>query len=139
MSILDNVKEVADLAQKIGNLDLYRKILSLEGEVQDVTRSKRQLEIKVEEQDRIINLRKDLKFKEPFYYLEGDKTPYCPACFEGPKHLAVHVVFGHKNTNETRWDCPSCERMYLVKDDKNYKPPTQIRPFSGGRNSWMSK
>jgi hypothetical protein len=138
MGVLENMKEVADLVKKVGDIDLNRKIVALEGEVQDLTRAKRQLETRVEEQDRIIQLRKDLKFKEPFYYLEGDETPYCPGCFEGLKHLAVHVVFGNKMTNQTRWDCPFCQHTYLVKEDKNYQAPTQVRPFSGGRKSWMS-
>jgi hypothetical protein len=37
---------------------------------------------KVEELERALRFKDDLKFKEPFYYLEGDKTPYCPVCWE---------------------------------------------------------
>jgi hypothetical protein len=138
MSILENVKEVADLAKKIGDVDLYRKILALEGEVQDLTRAKRQLEMKVEEQERIIQLKKDLKFRPPFHWLEGDDTPFCSACWERKEPLAVHVVFSHDTIWETRWDCPTCKNMYVIRKD-GPKPEHQGYSTPSGEDGWMAR
>ena len=44
MSIIDNAKEIALLVKKLGDIDLYRKIVELEGEIIELTREKRQVE-----------------------------------------------------------------------------------------------
>jgi hypothetical protein len=49
MGIVENIKDAADLAKKIGDIELYRKIVHLEGEVMDLTRDKRQADLKIEE------------------------------------------------------------------------------------------
>jgi hypothetical protein len=77
MSIIDNAKEIADLVKKMGDIELYRKIVALEGEVIDLTREKRGLEEKLFELERSVELRRSLTFKEPFYFEENDTTPYC--------------------------------------------------------------
>src|SRR5258708_28116744 len=91
MGVIENAKEIADLVKKIGDIELYRKIIALESEVMDLTREKRQLEHKVEELERALVMRQKLVFKEPFYLAEGDNTPFCASCWEG-KQQAVHVV-----------------------------------------------
>jgi len=80
MSILENMKEVADLVKKIGDVELYRKIVELEGEVVELTRSKRLLEQQVEELEAQAAFKKKLSFRKPFYFAEGDDVPYCPRC-----------------------------------------------------------
>jgi hypothetical protein len=113
MSIIDNAKEVADLVKKIGDIELYRKIVALEGEVIDLTREKRALENRVGELERAIVFTKKLTFKEPFYFAEGDATPYCPACWE-IKREAVHVIRLWSEGGETKWDCPVCKNGIKV-------------------------
>ena len=41
MSIINNAKEIADLIKKIGDVELYRKIIELEGEIIELTNSKK--------------------------------------------------------------------------------------------------
>ena len=120
MSVTENMKEVADLIRKYNDIELNRKIVNLEGEVLDLTRDKRRLEARVEELEATLKLRRTLAFKEPFYWADGDRTPFCPSCWEaGDK--AVHVTFGHDNEEETRWDCPSCTHMYLVRKGSHFR------------------
>ena len=113
MGIVENMKEVADLVKKVGDIDLNRKIVSLEGEVLDLTREKRHLEVRVEELEKTLNLKKNLAFKEPLYWLEGDTTPYCPGCWED-KRSAVHLTFLDDYSDATRWQCPVCRHHYDV-------------------------
>jgi hypothetical protein len=114
MGVIENAKEIADLVKKIGDIDLYRKIVALEGEVLDLTREKREAEAKVEELERTLAFAKALQFKEPFYWLDKDETPYCASCWE-LKHDAVHVVKIWASGGKTRWDCPVCKNGIVVQ------------------------
>jgi hypothetical protein len=125
------VKEVADVIKKAGDIELYRKIIEAEGEIIELTRKNRHLEEEVQQLKEKLALRGAMQFKEPFYYQKGDQTPYCPACWE-TKQAAVHVTLIYDEPIETRWDCPHCKQMYLIKNKSQrnlgvpglYGPPT---------------
>jgi hypothetical protein len=113
MGIIENAKEIADLVKKAGDIELYRKIVELEGEVIELTRQKRALEERVEAQDKALSLEKELKFSgEGFYWTEGDRVPYCPRCWEVQRR-AVHLFHAFTNDDTTRYDCPDCKQMFL--------------------------
>ncbi|HET9181109.1 MAG TPA: hypothetical protein VFP59_03170 [Candidatus Angelobacter sp.] len=57
MGVVDNVKEVADIVQKMGNIELYRKIVHLEGAVMDLTRELRGRRSELENSMRCFGLR----------------------------------------------------------------------------------
>jgi hypothetical protein len=61
----ENVKEVAELIKRYNNLELNRKIVALEDEVLELTRDKRRLENKVEEQERALKFQGDLHSGSP--------------------------------------------------------------------------
>ena len=44
MSIIDNAKEIVSLVQKLEDIELYRKIVELEGEIIELIREKREIE-----------------------------------------------------------------------------------------------
>lgn len=122
MGVIENAKEIADLVKKIGDIDLYRKIVALEGEVLDLTREKRELEHKVEGLERVFAFTKTVAFQEPFYWVDADKTPYCAPCWE-LKHEAVHVVKIWSQDGKTRWDCPVCKNTCVVgSSNPAYRP-----------------
>lgn len=133
MGVIDNMKDIADLIKKAGDLDLYRKIVESEGEVIDLTRENRRLEEKVSELEKTLALRKQMVHKPPFHFQEGDPTPFCSACWE-TKKLAIHVIFAHDNEYEIRWDCPTCKQMFLI--GKNV-PHTSEMISDGAPDSWM--
>jgi len=74
MGVVENMKDVADLIKKIGDIELNRKILTLETEVLDLTRDKRRADEKVEELERALKFKNELKFKDPYYWREGVKV-----------------------------------------------------------------
>jgi hypothetical protein len=127
MDIVGNVKEIADLAKKYNDIEFYRKIVHLEGEVMELTRAKREVELKVEDLEKQLALKAKMAFKQPFYYQEGDDVPFCPSCFED-KTRAVHLVFSYEGAEETRWDCPACKTMYLDKKAGHQRGRHQITP-----------
>jgi hypothetical protein len=134
MGVIENMKELADLIKKAGDIDLYRKIIESEGEVIELTRENRRLEDKVSELEKTLALEEKMHFTEPFYYQQGDKTPYCPACWEGKK-IAVHVTFNFDNQERTRWDCPLCKHNFLIEKNQGQAPRGRPGPY--GPQGWM--
>jgi len=131
MGILDNVKEVAKAVKEIHNLELYQRVLNLHSDIIAVVEENNRLRDENKELTKIIRLKREMIFREPFYYREGDETPHCPACWEG-KDRAVHVTFVFDSSDLTRWDCPSCKHTYGVKKTRTYSPRTAVatRPVS---------
>ena len=108
------MKDVADLVKKFNDIDLNRRILSLEGEVMDLSRENRRAEERVEELERTLKFKGQLKFDEPYYWLEGDTVPFCPKCWE-KEHEAIHVVVMWNDGDGIKRDCPNCKTGYVVR------------------------
>jgi hypothetical protein len=109
MGAVENVKEIAEMIGKFHDIELNRRILKLEEEVIDLTRDKRRADEKVEELQRTLKFTTELKFKAPFYFADGDATPYCAGCWEAKKlavHVAQHQQYGHLK------QCPSCKHSW---------------------------
>ena len=128
MGIVDNVKELADLVKKIGDVELYRRIVELEGDVIELTRQIRVLEQQNEELRSKLELSAKLTFREPFYYAPNDPVPHCPRCFEVDRR-AVHLNHEFTNRQRTRYDCKQCKQMFLIEHTQGQRPRI---PFSGG-------
>ena len=111
MSTLENLKELANLAQKLGNIDLYRKIVELEGEVIELTREKRVLEEENANLRSKIKRATTMKFKEPFWYADGDSVPHCPNCWEANER-AIHLTYKGHMAGGHRYDCPQCKSVF---------------------------
>jgi hypothetical protein len=111
MSAVEHVKEVADLIRKFNDIDLNRRILNLETEVIDLTRDKRRADERIEVLEKTLKLQKELKFKAPFYWSEGDATPHCPACWEA-RLVAVHVVNSAVVGGHRHLRCPACKESF---------------------------
>jgi len=109
MSIISNAKEIADLIKKVGDMELYRKIVELEGEIIELTRKNRELEDQVDELKKLVDTAKTMEFRKPFYYTAGDPTPFCPRCWEVDK-LTIHLV--DLNTVGSPWECKKCSSRF---------------------------
>jgi hypothetical protein len=131
MDIIGNVKEIADLAKKFNDIEFYRRIVDLEGEVIELTRAKRETERKVEDLQKQLTLKAKMTFRQPFYYQEGDDVPFCPSCFEKDT-LAVHLFFVFDRSDLTRWDCHVCAQTFGVKKAEGHArsaPRIRTTPF----------
>ena len=111
MSTLDNIKEIADLVKKIGNIELYRKIVVLEGEVIDLTRHARRLEEENRKLAEQLEFAARMKFKAPFWYADEDPVAYCPKCWEAEK-TAIHLLYKGHMAGGHRYDCPHCDKIF---------------------------
>jgi len=121
VGILDNAKQVAKAVEEIHNLELYQRVLNLHSDIIELVEENNRLRAENEEVHK--TLRKKMEFKEPFYYQEGDETPFCPSCMES-NDTPVHVVFVSNEPSAIHWNCPSCKTPYIVKKDRSeYRPP----------------
>jgi hypothetical protein len=126
LGVVENLKDAALFAQKVGQIELYKKILQAEDEVRDLTREKRGLEDKVEELEQKLKLRNAMRFEPPVYYQEGDKTPFCSSCFEGKEQRPVHLT-----RSADGWRCTVCKNEFPDDPDDNV-PAFDIVPMGRG-------
>jgi hypothetical protein len=114
MGVIDDATELVGLIKKVGDADLYRRIVKLEGEVIELTRSNRNSEEKIVEMERALKFSKELTFKAPFYWLDGDNNPYCAGCWDS-KHLAIHVTDSWDPVRYSHKECPACKHHYAAR------------------------
>jgi hypothetical protein len=136
MSILDSAKEVAKAVHEINNLELYQRVLNLHSDIVSLVEENIALREDNKQLKALVAVKKTMAFREPFFYQEGDKTPFCPSCWE-TKVIPVHVVFNHDNDTQTRWDCPSCKHMYLIRKNRGRQNLPYDSP-EGGPDDWMA-
>lgn len=108
MSLLDNVKDLADLIKKVGDTDLYRKIVDLQGEVVQQADENFRLKKQVKELEEAMAFAGKLTFKAPYYFAEHDDVPYCPTCWEDQKK-AVHLA---RSVTATWMECRRCHSVF---------------------------
>jgi hypothetical protein len=137
MGVIENIKEIADLAKQLGDIDLNRKMLILEGEVHDLKRTNMRLETELEETRKLLKRRQELKYREPFYYEDSNPIPYCSACWKA-KDIDIPLHFVFDRTDATRWDCPNCKHVYIVKKDRTSHDP-QPPPVINTSMGWMGR
>ncbi|MDR3385492.1 MAG: hypothetical protein P4L92_00445 [Rudaea sp.] len=106
MGILADVREVADLVRKVGDMDLYRKMIDLQSEVIELADKNSQLTQTVNELTAKLALTETMKFHDHFYWRDVDPEPYCPRCFDVDRK-AVHVI--RPRAGSLPWKCPQCK------------------------------
>lgn len=117
MSIISNAKEIADLVKKLGDVELYRKIIELEGEIIELTREKRDLEKKLDDIETWEAQLKKYQLEETsggavVYGFNGSPKHYaCPSCVN-KKELQIlqdlRVMTGD-------FSCPGCGKEFPIK------------------------
>ncbi|NIS59659.1 MAG: hypothetical protein GTO13_02820 [Proteobacteria bacterium] len=113
MGIVENVREIAELAKKYNDAELNQKILDLEGHILALITQIRSLEKASQESERTLTLIKKMQFKKPFYFQEDDPIPFCPHCWEREKN-PIHLLGPVKVATGMRYGCPSCKEYFTV-------------------------
>ena len=111
MSIIDNVKDVARLAQEVGKIELYQKAVDLMAQVVALSQENFQLTQEVAELKAQLKLKNEMSYHDNVYW--KDKEAFCPRCFD-TKKLAVHVHEGYIG-DTTYWRCPECGGSFNFK------------------------
>ena len=94
MSIISNAKEVAELVKKLGNVDLYRRIVDLEGEIIELSGENHTLKERIAALEKDLKVRAELKFEGGVYWRIDGQTkegPFCQRCYDADgKLLRLH-------------------------------------------------
>ena len=109
MSIISNAKEIADLVKKLGNVDLYRKIVELEGEIIELSGQNNQLVEKTRELEQALKIKEGLVFLKSVYWLEDEESrdgPYCQRCYDVTGKLVRLQPW------DDQWTCFECKQFY---------------------------
>lgn len=84
MGIVDQIKEIAALAQKVQNLELYGKLVAFQAEIVALQNDNFELHERARALQEKVNLREQLSFERNFYWLQSNGSmdgPYCPKCY----------------------------------------------------------
>ncbi len=103
-----DVSKALELLRKGVTIKDQEEIMSLRSVILDLREEIIGLNEKNGELETQIHLVKNLTFKEPFYYVEGDDVPYCAKCWEADKK-AIHLVEIGGNV----FHCPGCDAIYV--------------------------
>jgi len=129
MNIRDRAKDVAQAAHEIKSLELSQRIANLHSDIVALVEENLRLNDENKELKETLRLKREMKYKEPFYFLDGDETPFCPACWESKSQL-VHLSCLGEGPLTLRWTCPSCKHLYLVR---KVRPVVPASRSYGGR------
>ena len=130
MSIIDNAKEIADLVKKVGDIDLYRKIVELQAEVVQLSTRNFELEKKAKDLEDDLHRKQSLAHVRLIYYADDDPIPFCPRCWEIDNKL-IHLFGPVKVTDPAVqfWQCLVCHYDYSAKEGENFHAhKTRSRP-----------
>lgn len=109
MSIVDNIKDVANIVRKADNIDLYRQILDLQQEALELVEENNNLKTELQEIRKSTDIQEKLVFEDNSYFIRDEYRndgPYCTTCwdYEG-KLVRMHE---QKFDNFTNNYCDSC-------------------------------
>lgn len=113
MDVIENIKEIGELAKKYNDEELDQRIAELEGKILALIQEIKSLEEAREEKEKTLSLIKKMQFKKPFYFQEDDPVPFCPHCWERGKN-PVHLLGPVKVGAGFRYGCPSCKEFFLI-------------------------
>ena len=135
MSVVTNIKEIVDLVKKIGDAELYRKIIELEQEVIELTYEIRNLNEK-------LKLKDDIIWDGRIYWLikkDGSKDgPYCQLCQDKNQNLT------RLQSTVDKWYCLACKNIYpkinseITDEDRRTieKERAEMRSYNSRKSIW---
>lgn len=117
LDVIEKAKDIAGLVRKYNDLELYQKIVDLQGEMVKLSTRNFELETKCAELKAELDQKKSVVHSRLLYYAADDPTPFCPYCFEKDGKL-LHlspVELANSQEGRARWDCFNCYHSYFAK------------------------
>jgi hypothetical protein len=122
MGLIESIKDIANIIQKFGNIDLNNKILEIGSQALEQQEKLFKLEAENRELKEIRDISNKIERHNTLYLTLNDdpqKLPYCSHCWDAEQKL---IQVEPRNNNE-QYFCPHCKHMgYLNKipRDMNY-------------------
>ena len=115
MELIDRIKERTSLVQKIGDVDLYRKIVELQAEIVKLSTKNFELEKTCFDFREKFAQKSNLRHARQLYYLESDPIPFCPRCWETTEKM-IHLFSTEMLSPDVeRWGCHVCQYDFTAK------------------------
>lgn len=111
MGVIEEATELVGLIKKVGDADLYRKIVKLEGEVIELTRANRLYAERIHELEQALKLAGELQFRNGFDWRGENDGPYCTGRWDSKK-TANRVVRVQVHSVGPQLQCPVCKHNY---------------------------
>ncbi len=128
MGVIENVKEIANIVRQIDNIELYRQIVDLQGEVVGLVEENGRLKHEVANLKEKLTVKGKLVVKDDCYWLPDDSGnldgPFCTTCWDTEKQLVRMLHMGQ----------PAVVSCTIHKRSINVGgwPPPRVRPFGRG-------
>ena len=130
MNIIENLKEVMNVLQKVKNVDLHSKLieisnqaLEMQNEIEFLTKENHELKKKQDIESKI------KRYDELYFTLDNDPSVlYCTYCWDNEQKL-IQV-----RKNHGKFVCPHCEKGEIYNKDEYSKTYPKIR-LIGGQSS----
>lgn len=113
MSIMDNMKDVVSLVQKIDNMELYKELITLQQEIYNLFIENQDLKEKIKDLEDKQKIQDELTYKENAYWRNTD-GPFCTNCWD-TKKLLVRL----NSVDNIKGQCPNC-KSHIVFDIKKH-------------------
>jgi hypothetical protein len=126
MGIVDQFKELAALAQKVQNIELYEKLVSFQSDMFALQEENRNLKDSIRQLQDQLNLKARVFWERPFYWVnkEGQKDgPFCQKCYDSDNKL---IRLQQRETRD-EWDCLECGKYF---QGPGYFPPKNTDPYN---------
>lgn len=125
MSIIEDAKSVVKLVQQIDNIELYGKILDLQGQIFELVDQNRKLKVDIDSLQEKLKTKAALKFEHNAYWKilqDGSREgPFCSRCWD----VASNVVRMLQEPGSQYHECPNC-RSPLNTSGKTYESVTVV-------------
>jgi len=106
----DLIKDALAIARNSKDADLAQKLIDLYSDFVLLVETNQELRNEVLQLKNRLQLKAAMAFKAPFYYQEGDLTPYCPTCYE-KDNRAIHLICYDSGVG-VRWFCEPCKQEF---------------------------
>jgi len=129
MGIIENAKDAVKLVQKIGNIELSRKILDLQSEAIELIEQSKLKDEKITKLKNALKVKGKMVCKDSAYYLTDDKGkiidgPFCTKCFDTDQDT-IRIV---PHTTGGQVKCLKCEVIFDSENIYNNLVPIENFP-----------
>jgi len=130
MGVIETVKDIAVLVQKLDNMELVKRLVELQEQVYAVVTESRDVKEQNRNLQERLNTREQLTFRKNAYY-RGEDGPFCSRCYDADGLLVrLHAQSGYQPR------CPKCEAVAVDPDRPPPKPVPRASNDRGRRGGY---
>ena len=105
--MIPKYSDIVDLIKKGSTVEAQEKIMELREAAIELQEENLDLKQKVSKLEELVNKKKSMGFRAPFYYVEDDEIPFCPRCWE-VENKAVHFPPPFNSSRGLSYTCVEC-------------------------------